>query len=336
MKNIITWDLGRTKCAAALVKYDPKTQDLFCDGHHSVKLKSCFSLTELVEKLEHSLDFQFADADAICIGAAGQYDGEQLHHTMGYPYPMHMEQLARDLHWPKMAVVHDYTPIVCATFTSYMHTSENLMRLNLCEMNPLGRRVALGVGTGLGAKDGILFSDGNFWLGTNEVGHIGVSAPPLTDYIYQKRHQELIAYLRSEGILAPNEPLCFEKILSGQGIVRIHRFLNLSTHDHTPEEIGGRISDGLAEETLLMFAWYLGLFLGTMQLIFMPEGGMWITGGVVLKHLKVFECQEFLRGIEASPAYMSQRHQIPMGVMCNPEHAFMGGAYYAVKRLLEA
>lgn len=324
-KNIIVLDLGATKCAAALVCVD---DHYTCKNKYSIKLTECQSLEELLFKIEQALGCRLKDADAICIGAAGQYDGEQLQLAAGYPYPMNFAQLAHQQKWPIFAVIHDYAPVVCATFTSYMTQTDNIKRLNQCSMNPLGRRIAMGVGTGLGLKDGVLFEDGNFWLGTNEMGHIGITHPPCSNDDQRKQHHELLKFL------APQQNITFEKILSGGGISRLYQFFYPTTTDLTPEEIGNKMKNGLAEEVYRAFAWYLGLFVGTVQLAVMPDGGIWITGGVVQNHPEVFDRKEFFQGIEASPAYLVQRQQFPLGVLCNPEHAFMGGAYYAMRRLL--
>lgn len=334
IKKIISWDLGATKCAAALVEYDSTAKTLNCKKKHSLKLTSCHSLDELISQLENGLGISIADTDAICIGAAGHFDGRTVKLESGYPYSMRFADMAEKYHWPRMAVIHDYAPIVCSTFTSYMHDAANVKRLNDCPMQPFGRRVALGVGTGLGLKDGVLFEDGNFWLGQNEMGHIGITAPPLLEKRYQERHRELIRFLVSENVLKPNEPLTFERILTGSGTVKLYQFCNPSAAPITPEELGCKLRNGEANEVLELFAWYLGLFVGTVQLSFMPEGGIWITGGVVLNHLNVFEYPEFYHGVEASPGYLALRKHIPLGVLCNHEHAFMGGAYYATKILL--
>jgi glucokinase len=336
-KNIISWDLGATKCSAAWVEYDADKNDFVCTKDTTIKIKSCDSLENLCAHIEKDLGLKMAEADAICIGAAGQYKEGHLHLAGGYPYAMGFGPLSKAQQWPNTAVIHDYSPIVCATFTPYMNDLNNVKRLNTCPTNPLGRRIALGVGTGLGLKDGILFHNGDFWLGTNEIGHIGIPTPPLVDSYYEQRHQELTTFLRSEGIIRADEPLTFEKLLSGQGLVRIYTFFHPETKKMHPEEVGMRIQNrlqrGEESDTLRTFAWYLGLLIGTVQLAFMPEGGIWITGGVVLNHLKVFDCEDFFFGIESSPAYLRQREEFPLGVLCNAQHAFMGGAYYAAKRL---
>ena len=333
VKKIITWDLGATKCAAALVEYDDQGQRFLSKKQGIVKIRSVNSLEELTAHLENILDIPMTEVDSICIGAAGQYDGEHLH-LYKYPYSMGFAKLASQKNWPPFAVIHDYSSIVCATFTPYVEQYENVRRLNDAEMNPYGRRVALGIGTGIGMKDGILFSNGDFWLGTNEVGHIGVVTPPLADKIFQKRHEELLKFLRSEKILTDDEPLTFEKLLADQGMARIHAFFDRSAQHKNAEEVGELVRQGKANETLATFAWYVGLLVGTIQLTFMPDGGIWLTGGVILNHQELFDRPEFFQGIIASPEFLDLRMQFPLGLLCGTDHAFVGGAYYASKRLL--
>ena len=54
-KELIVWDLGGTKCAAALMRYDEKTKDFSCLKRHSIKLQECGSLDQLVDNLETHL-----------------------------------------------------------------------------------------------------------------------------------------------------------------------------------------------------------------------------------------------------------------------------------------
>ncbi len=334
-KNFVTWDLGATKCTAGLVEYDTTTHALNCVKSFSIKLADTLSLEDLISQLETGLGFAMRDADAVCIGAAGHYDGEYLLLEGVYPYTMNFANTAKAQHWPNYEVIHDYSPIVCATFTSYMDNPANLKRLNQCDINPFGRRVALGIGTGLGLKDGVLFPDGEFWLGKNEVGHIGITAPPAADKVHLERHYELMRYLNEHSAENDNYPITFEKILSGKGVLRLYKFFYPDSPESTPEEVGIKMHEGNIDEMLDAFAWYIGLFVGTVQLCFMPEGGVWITGGVSLNNLHVFDRPDFFAGIHASPAYMMQREEYALGVMCNPEHALIGSGYYAAKRLLK-
>ncbi|OGT37872.1 MAG: hypothetical protein A3F12_03530 [Gammaproteobacteria bacterium RIFCSPHIGHO2_12_FULL_38_14] len=333
--KIITWDLGATKCAVAVVDYDKHQNHLHCKQSGLIKIRDCISLDQLTQELENVLDMKMSHADAICIGAAGQYNGESLQLAAGYPYAMHFAALAKQYNWPVFSVIHDYSPIVCATFTNYFEEPSNIKRLNAVPLHPLGRRIALGIGTGIGLKDGILFENGDFWLGTNEFGHIGVVMPPSASKQTLERHNALLYFLREKYILKKDEGLSFEKLLAGQGMAHMHHFFYPDQKNKTIEEVGDLVRQKKAPETLAAYAWYVGLLVGTAQLSFMPDGGVWLTGGVVLNHLEIFEQDDFFLGIEASPAYLNLRQQFPLGILCGKDHAFMGGAYYASKRLLD-
>lgn len=332
MTKLITWDLGGTKCAAGLIDYDVNTQIFDCVASSSIKLSDTRSLTDLIEQTEQALNHSMSEAAAICIGAAGVYDGQCLTLEQAYPYVMNFADIAVQRHWPKFDVIHDYSPIVCATFTSYMDNPNHVKRLNQAVGNPYGRRIAIGVGTGLGMKDGVLLDNGDFWLGRNEGGHIGICVPPITHTAYEwQRHLDLMNFLRSQD----DTPDTFQKILSGHGTSRMYEFFHPGQKDLHPEDIGALMRSGQAPETADAFAWYLGLFVGTMQLTFMPEGGVWLAGGVALLHMDLFDTPAFQAGLDASPAYALQRQQFPLGVLCQHDNALIGGAYYAVKRLLK-
>lgn len=335
IKTIITWDLGATKCTAGLIEYHAGMQSLVCKNHFTIKLTKTSSLEDLISQLESGLHFSMQEADAICIGAAGHYDGKYLLHANAYPYPMHFANTAELQNWPPFAVIHDYASIVCATFTSYMHQPGNIKRLNTCEMQTHGRRVAFGMGTGLGLKDGVLFPNGDFWLGQNEVGHIGITTPPFADPIHLERHHEIMQFLHEKFSLQLNQPITYERLLTGKGTVNLYEFFYSSQDEMTPEEVGIKMREGLTPELLDAFAWYLGLFIGTMQLTFMPEGGIWITGGVTMNHTDIFDRPDFFAGIYATPAYLMQREEYPLGVLYNHEHALIGSGYYAIKRLMQ-
>src|SRR5581483_5716243 len=118
--------------------YHAHSADLECKKHCTIKLSETTSLADLVYRLENTLDFAMADADAVCIGGAGHYDGQHLLLEGAYPYAMPFAQLALEQAWPIYDIIHDYAPIVCATFTSYMQQPHNIKPLNHCSISPHG------------------------------------------------------------------------------------------------------------------------------------------------------------------------------------------------------
>lgn len=333
MMTIFTWDLGATKCTAGLIEYNEATKSLTCLKHVTINLSQTDSLEHLIDTIENKIDFNMSDARAICIGAAGHYDGETLLLSNPYPYTMSFAKVAAKKQWPTFAIIHDYASIVCATFTSYMDHPTNIKHLNQSPINPYGRRVAFGLGTGLGLKDGVMFPDGTFWLGNNEGGLIGITHPPHAEQQDLKRHHDIVSFLEKKS-KNKNAGITYEDLLTGKGLVNLYQFYYPTSSTITPETVGERMQTGLATEMVDTFAWYLGLFVGTIQLMFMPDGGTWITGGLILKHGYVLDSPDFFAGIYASPSYRAQREQFPLGVLCNNEHALIGCGYYALKYLV--
>lgn len=316
VKSVITWDLGGTKCAAGIVSI--AGDNFSCDRECIVELGTVDSLDNLVRTIEDQLHIKHSDVDAVCIGAAGVFDGSILKLQKGYPFAMNIATVALAQKWPSYAVVHDYIPIVCASFFGSLKTIE--LRKGIHDEG--GRRVAFGIGTGLGLKDGIKLPDGNFWLGMNEIGHIGICNTRLVPAHLQGVHQELC-----------QAGFCFEDVLSGPGMIRLHSLMSCEV-PCSPVELGKLIHAGKANLTLGAFAFYVGLFSATVELTFMPSGGLFIAGGVVLKHHELFLLDEFAQGLRAAPAYANERARFPMHIITDEHAAMLGAAYFASKRLL--
>lgn len=332
-KTFVVWDLGATKCAAAVIDFDFHLDEFDCLSTTRVPLRDCANLDALVSEIEARLNFSMADADAICIAAAGRYNGYEVELAAAYPYSMDFARVAKKNHWRNMEIVHDYVPVACATFTSYLQQPGNVKTVIEGDIDRFGRKVVFGIGTGLGLKDAVQLPNGDFWLGENEAGHIGLPFPPQTNFHSEERHRDFVRFLIREGGLSQGEVLSFETILSGKGVSKIHHFLT-GQAGLLPEEVGAKLHEAEHKETLKMLAWYVGLFIGTIQLMFMPSGGIWFTGGVVLKNLGLCDQEELFQGIYACPAYQKDRKRFPLHVMLGPDYALMGCAYYASRRLL--
>lgn len=333
-KEFIVWDLGATKCAFAIVDYLPPNFQI--RRQYQCFLRDYISLENLVSDVENKLDISHAQADAICIAGAGQYNGHELildkGGKPGYPYPMKFATIASKLNWQNLFVVHDYTPMVCRTF---LDNEEDIQVLHAGESKPYGRRVALGVGTGLGMKDAVLLPNGQIWIGTNEIGHIGLSSPPISNQIEFQQHLKLLNFIHDYHH-HHNLLTTFETILSGPGFALLHQFVTGSSKLLSPEDADEASKQETNSPTLQLFAKYLGLFIGVVQLTFMPQGGIWISGGVLQKNLCLFSeplLTQLYQGIECSPSYQPERQQFPLKVMLGENHAFWGGAFFLVQQL---
>jgi len=326
-KHFISWDLGGTKCAAGLIEYQSEKNTYTCLQKTHVFLHETTSLYDLVHRIEADLELSMHDVNAICIGAAGQYNGTSLVLENGYPYPMMFAEVALHFNWPNYAIIHDYATVLCGTFTQYLYSPQFVKRLNQVNIPIFERRLAFGIGTGLGGKDGLLLANGDFWLGSNEIGFIGL---PALLHDEQKMHQELLTYLHHDH---HNPCVVFENILSGSGLQILYHFLYPTLPLISTIEIGDLMQQGKVSELTDLFAWYLGVFVATLQLAFMPGGGIWMTGGILLKHPDLVKRESFKQGINALPAYSAERNVFPLGILHDPDWPLIGAAFYANRRL---
>ena len=330
-KSYVVWDLGATKCAAALVVVSADTYRV----QRSVVtlLRDELSLANMATHLHQQLGVNLEKVDGVCVAAAGCYNGSELKLESGYPFRMNFAQVAAEQRWPYFEVVHDYTPVVASTFIHQDQIDDSVLRLNSATIQPHSRRLAFGIGSGLGLKDAVLTPRGEVWFGTNEVGHIGVVQPPQMSSEKASLHAEFIHFLKQQDDVLRGE-VTFETILSGKGFARCYQFVSGADAVLTPPQVQARIDRGCPhrEAMLSLFGWYLGVFVGSLQLAFMPAGGIWLGGGVLQKNTQLFSTpivDEFWAGVSASPAYRLQREQFAVRVMMSNDLIFMGGAFYA-------
>lgn len=321
-QTFLVWDLGGTKCGAAHVEYNGK--QLCCEQMVEFKLSEFKSLDELVDRIEAELNLKHEQVDRILIAGAGTYNGHSLELENPYPFEMDFARIANERYWKMFKVAHDYLPVLCATFLADYHHDQHVIPILPGKRDPRGRHVVFGVGTGLGVKDGALISENKVWVGSNEMGHVGITFPPLADEEDQERHYAFMEFLQE----TINGPITFEKVLSGEGLARIHQFCVEEADVLPPHKVSKLLIGGDAADTVAMFAWYLGLFIGCLQLTFMPTGGLWLTGGVLKKNPMLAMHPELKRGIQAHPAYQHIRQDFPLDLIISDELAFLGGAWY--------
>lgn len=333
-RYFIVWDLGATKCGAALVKFE--NGEFIVLKKTEQPLYSFSSLIDLTNSIEKNLNIEINQSDAVCIAGAGQYNGRELildkAGHVGYPFPMQFKFLSQRLNWKNFWVIHDYTPIICRTF---IDSQNEIFTIHPGTLNPLGRRVAFGVGTGLGLKDAVLLPNNQIWIGTNEMGHIGLCHPPSFNQEEFQQHQALINFIQKKNQEQSTE-LTFETILTGPGLSLLYQFTENLSEPLSPEETSTRIVKTGNTKALELFAHYLGLFIGVVQLTFMPSGGIWMSGGVLHKNLHLFEepmLSHLKRGILLSPAYQPERNQFSLKIMLGLDHAFLGGAFFLLQQL---
>ena len=179
-------------------------------------------------------------------------------------------------------------------------------------------RVALGVGTGFGqalrVRDDVFPAEG---------GH--ASYAPNT-----KEEQELLMFLSQHFDRVRVEDVC-----SGTGMNNIRRFLECKYSielDHSVPAgklFGGGSDDPIVSQGLDLFLSSLASVIADTALRQLPNGGIWLCGGVAKKMLSHYSRPSFLQSLQKKEPMNEPVALIPIFVVLEEELGLMGAGYIA-------
>jgi len=124
-----------------------------------------------------------------------------------------------------------------------------------------------------------------------------------------------------------------ERILSGPGLVNLHRALceisGVATSCVSPAEISAsaRAGERAAMETVARFCAIYGAVAGDFALSYGAQGGVYIAGGIAPRLLDVLQTSSFRRRFEAKGRFSDYVAAIPTRVVTHPYMALLGAAH---------
>lgn len=189
-----------------------------------------------------------------------------------------------------------------------------------------GVKAVLGPGTGLGVAG--LVPAGNGWqVIPSEGGHASFG-PVMAD--------EVPVFARI--IAETGGPVSAEMLLSGPGLVRLHRALHPGVPPLTSPVIvqKSQAGDAAARTTTDLFIRLLGRFAGDVALMFKATGGVYLSGGVVAGLGPLLDPAIFRAAFEAHPPYQRLVAAIPTSLITCREPGLVGCAVVADQLLREA
>jgi glucokinase len=194
-----------------------------------------------------------------------------------------------------------------------------------------GNRAVIAAGSGLG-QAGATWHRDRYRPFACEGGHCSFSPTrPL--------HLELL-----EAVQRELEHVSWERIVSGPGLVRIHRFLL----NRAGEEEPGWLVDGagdpaaavaeaatsgdceIAGEAVDLFAHLFGSVAGNLALVLMATGGLFVVGGIAPKLLDQRRSGHFMEGFLGKGRMRRVLETVPVSVVLETEVAVWGAARAAV------
>ncbi len=230
-------------------------------------------------------------------------------------------------------VINDFT---AAAWSVAEVTSNDVTVLQGAPTPPLGTRLVVGPGTGLGVG-ALLYSEGHYHTVSGEGGHVGL-AP---------RHRDEVDIFDAARRIAPE---CFfgdslsleaEMFLSGTGLPILYRAVamaagqtNISARparDILQDARSG--TDPHAVQTAALFTAHLGALLGDMAVTLMPIGGVFLVGGVAEKNRWLFG-DSFLDAFNNGGRFSELRRGMDLYVSEQVEFGIVGANNFCKNALM--
>jgi glucokinase len=188
-------------------------------------------------------------------------------------------------------------------------------------------------GTGLGVAFLVRDGDGYLALPT-EGGHM--SFGPCSGL-----ESELLAFLRER-----YGHVSYERIASGSGLPNIYDFLVSTGRYSSPDWLADALRaagdptpiivaaaqerrEGICVATLDLFVRVLGSAVGSIELLLMSTGGVYLGGGMPPKILDRLRQPDFIEAIHAKGRSRSLLERIPVRVILDSDSALHGAAWHA-------
>jgi glucokinase len=233
------------------------------------------------------------NCDTLALAIAGPDNRERIEFT-NCPFIADKKQL-EVLGFSKVFLMNDFVPLSIA-----LAAPENLTLTSINGSFQAGHRLIIGAGTGLGV--GALIKAGDKYIPiATESGH--------SDY---------------KTTLPIKGKVCAETLLSGQGFVRIYEAIG-GKSGHTPETlVESLIHDSKAIEAAEIFWDIFAEITGNLALIFLPHGGVFITGGMGMRLKNHLNRERFMTIFIDKPPYQTLLSKMPILFIETPDPAFIG------------
>jgi glucokinase len=252
---------------------------------------------------------------AACLAVAGPVDGGRYRLTNAA-----WEGSVTDLGLPYAALLNDFEALAL----SLPHLGAGDL-VSLGGPEPAyGVKAVLGPGTGLGVA-GLVPTERGWTPVPGEGGHVTV---PVSD----ARELEIVRVLLAGGA----HQVVAEHVLSGPGLVRLHRALavvdGVTAPGLTPEEILARPDDPLCAETVEVFCRLLGGFAGNVALTLGARGGVYLGGGILPRIVDQVRAGGFRARFADNPDMSGYLAAIATTLIVSPQPALIGAGAWLAQR----
>jgi glucokinase len=253
------------------------------------------------------------------LGIANPITGDVVRMT-NHHWSFSISEMQRNLGLEQLNVINDFTALALALPSI---PQDNLVQVGGTVAQAFAPKALIGAGTGLGVSGLMPTDTHDHWLAiAGEGGHVTLAAQTEEEY----RVIELIRQRYGH--------VSAERVLSGQGLVDLYLALR-QLQKQPPVDVAGAAEitawalqdkDPLAQQSIEMFAGFLGSVTGDLALTLGARGGVYLGGGIVPRWLGWFETSNFRERFEAKGRFSAYLKDIPVWVINASESPALWGA----------
>jgi len=319
--RVLAGDIGGTNARFALVDVSGETEARIV---HETQYPSgeAPGLAPLVLRY---LDEAPSRPEVACFGVACPVvDGEC--EATNLPWTVSARALAREIGIPRTTIIND---LRAAGEGLHSLTDDEVAVLQEGTPEPHGPIALIGAGTGLGHAY-LLWEGSRYVVHPSEGGHADFSP---TDAL----QRDLLASLTGE-----LDRVSWERILSGDGIERIYRFLaSRARQEVAGNDTAARIvqqamagTDEVSEQALDVFIRAYGTAAGNLALTVLASGGVYVTGGIAPRIVQRLTSGAFMDAFRAKGRLSDVVERIPVRVILTGDVALYGAAAVAARQFV--
>ncbi len=328
-------DVGGTRTNIAVAGINDKQPTLlFSLDFQTKKLSSLhLALQQTLQFAEKKYNIQI---DKGCIGAAGIVSADHQYVSLtNASWDIDTRELIQDTTMESLFILNDFQVLGYGLNTVDVTDENQVICINKPKIeNEKKTRVLLGAGTGLGKS--ILRYDQQYDIyhaSESEGGHVDIP-------VFNDDELAVINEIRQRN--HPHIPVCYEDVLSGDGIVDMYRYLR-STHRFLENQYSQQIDsveekaeliskyrakDDCCRETFRLFQRFFARCAKNLALEALA-GGVFIAGGIAQKNSDVIKSAEFHHEFLKNYKRKEFLQQIPVYLLTDYYLSLKGACFVA-------
>jgi glucokinase len=344
MTMILAGDIGGTKTLLRVAEKNSDGFTVLYEQRFAGASYVSFSdvLHEFIETVKINLG-ELPLLSAACFGIAGPVRDRRSQLTnLGWSFDS--DRLAEEFNIANVSLINDFVAVGYGVLGLQPHDLHTLQKGKVVERAPIG---VIGAGTGLG--EAFLGWNGDrYEVYPTEGGH--------TDFAPRNALEiELLQYLQKR-----HDRVSVERVASGTGIVAIYQFLRDQQTSPESTELAEKVKlweagdlnvdvaaaianaaltnlginsetnlDHIATQTMQIFVEAYAAEVGNLALKLIPNGGLYIAGGIAPKILPLLQDGTFLQILKNKGRISPVLEDIPIHIVLNPEVGLIGAMLYA-------